>query len=872
MSKGRPTITTNGAIIWRETIATASHKLLSEVLAWEHLPEGAAGDIKRAVVHAEKAARTSYDNFERTFWLSSLGNLLARKYERTGALGDLQHAIMRTEEALDTMPSGHPDRPARLNNLGNCLGRRFELTGTIDDLEKAILHCGTAVELTPRFHPYQASRLSSLGNWLVRRYERTGNIENLEQAINRTQEAMELTTPNQLSRAAYTTSLGIMLALRYRQSKSPTDIWQAVSFAELAIMSTSTDSPNRANWLSNLGSILAVQYEETRSLNDLQYAIYCLKQALEEMPDYHPNRAASLNSLGDMIRYRYDQTQTTEDYWDCVSCFENSWACINAPPTVRIRAAYKAAKILLVHQNWERSSVLLNQALHLLPRVSSRISSRCDQLYMIREFAGLATLAASTSLLRSNGTLNALKLLEIGRGVISRLRFGPQVDLSCQQEPYQEAERKIYLCQSYPRTSIIPSSTFAQGNTVVTKHFKLSECYTALQCEGDIDEVDKSPDFGNSLYSPTEHELRAAASGGPVVVINVSPLRCDAILLEPNEIRSMLLPDLHHKDIVQNVELLKSTHTSLEGLPQAKKETEQILEWLWVTVTSPILHELGFKGPPADGKWPHVWWVPTGLLSLLPLHAAGRHDSTSFETVIDRVVSSYSPSVKALLCAQRRSLALCHVPKKIFLVSMEVTPCCLSLDTAREETMVVEELMPKLSKTRLENPCKKDVINGLQNCDIFHFAGHSMSDSEDPSRSRLLLSDWQENPLTAEDLLDLKLHDSQPFIAYLSACSTGANSAEQLQDESINLMTACQLAGFRHVVGSLWDVYDMYSIDAAKEFYRVLEGAREVSDEAVAWGVHMAARHIRQITRDQGNAAFGAGNPLAWAAYIHIGP
>jgi len=47
---------------------------------------------------------------------------------------------------------------------------------------------------------------------------------------------------------------------------------------------------------------------------------------------------------------------------------------------------------------------------------------------------------------------------------------------------------------------------------------------------------------------------------------------------------------------------------------------------------------------------PRLWWCPTGPLTILPLHTAGRHrDHRSGQNVLDRVVSSYTPAPRELL-------------------------------------------------------------------------------------------------------------------------------------------------------------------------------------------------------------------------------
>lgn len=51
-----------------------------------------------------------------------------------------------------------------------------------------------------------------------------------------------------------------------------------------------------------------------------------------------------------------------------------------------------------------------------------------------------------------------------------------------------------------------------------------------------------------------------------------------------------------------------------------------------------------------------VWWSPSGALSSAS-HAAGHH-SDSTRTALDRVVSSYAPTVRALQSARSREKAV----------------------------------------------------------------------------------------------------------------------------------------------------------------------------------------------------------------------
>ena len=373
--------------------------------------------------------------------------------------------------------------------------------------------------------------------------------------------------------------------------------------------------------------------------------------------------------------------------------------------------------------------------------------------------------------------------------------------------------------------------------------------------------------------------MMTAASFGPIIVINVSPYRCDAFLIEGHGIRTINLPNLHLRDIEENVKRLKSARSS--------PKVSRVLEWLWDVAAGPILDKLGFQETPSGDKWPHVWWIPTSMMSYLPLHAAGYHYANSSRTVLDRVVSSYSPSIKALLYARRYTART--NPSTTFdqalLISMPETRQLPPLPFAKAEVKMLSQLLsslPGLKLKELTNPSKEEVLGDLNVSKIFHFAGHGRSDHVDPSKSCLLLDDWQENLLTVEDLMGLKLSLNSPYLCYLSGCETGLTQVDKLLDEGIHLMSACQLAGFRHVIGSLWGIGDAASVDIAEGVYQTMISSGGMSNEAISQGLHKATRSLRDSFSRIGGvrrAMFeesemeetGIGDPMIWAPYIHVG-
>ncbi|KAH6984002.1 hypothetical protein EDB80DRAFT_591530, partial [Ilyonectria destructans] len=115
----------------------------------------------------------------------------------------------------------------------------------------------------------------------------------------------------------------------------------------------------------------------------------------------------------------------------------------------------------------------------------------------------------------------------------------------------------------------------------------------------------------------------------------------------------------------------------------------------------------------------------------------------------------------------------------------------------------------------------------------------------------------------------------------IGACSTGANEAERLADEGIHLVSAFQLAGFRHVVGTLFPASDEHCIDVARVLYETMRD-EGMTDVAVCRGLHRAVRALRggQIEKGQdarkafsldfGTPEKGLSNSY-WIPYVHFG-
>ena len=641
-------------------------------------------------------------------------------------------------------------------------------------------------------------------------------------------------------------------------------------------------------------------------MDDLDRAIVTSEQAVESTPDGHPARAMYLNNLGIALQRRFERTGSMEDLDRAIVTSEQALKSDTAPPSIRLKAASSCSDLLISQRSYDRAKPILQAAVQLLPMVSPRQLKRSDQQFNISQFANITSRAVSLHLADADDLYKSLQLLELGRGILPNLQLEVRSDISVLSashpdlaQQFRELRNQIDPpSRSFDSSVIEDSSATSNSTSILDSSKSIAERRALIKRFDDLLRYIRSlPGFDNFLQGPSESELHSLAEGGAIVVFNVSDIRSDAFLITPDEIRSVHLPLLRSdlvKDFtttnIRNLKLRKLNTTDAEPQVSAikthldgghninmerkarppnhlssKDATQNILKWLWDAAVNPVLTELGFLKTPDDDNWPHVWWVTSGLLARLPLHAAGDHTKGSKFNAIDRVVSSYIPTLKSLVYAREKAKNRSNdESRKVLLVAMSTTPYQNALPGAGKEVREIETLIANdISKTVLLQPTKSKVLDYLPECQIAHFACHGESNPNDPSQSRLLLEDWKEDPLSVADITALNLENAR--FAYLSACSAADNQVEALIDEGIHLTGACQLAGFPSVVGTLWHISDEYSVKVATEVYRKMCGTSDrIDPEKAAVALHLAVRNLRSELQS-------CENPLLWAPYIHMG-
>jgi tetratricopeptide (TPR) repeat protein len=850
---------------------------------------GRAEDLDEAIVLLRDAlAVIPAGDYNRAKCLTNLGSALWNRFDRTADQAELDEAIALLREAVAAGPAGRPQSAIYLNNLGGALRARYLRTGATEDLDESIDIARRALAAIPPGHLRIAWFQSNLGGDLQLRYRRTGSGVDLDEAVD-LQRAAVLDITDQEGIGRYRFNLATALFDRYRRTGSPGDLDEAVDLCRASATAAQSGDVGRAASLNQLGSALWTRFDATGSAADLDEAVTVLRSAVAASPPGAPGRADALTNLGVTLRSRFQRPGggAPADLRAAIETLVEATRIARARPTERIRAA-RTVSVLLADRDPHQAAELLEMAVRLLPEVAPRELTGRDRQYQLGTGlelgAGMAADAAALALADDGAAgdraARALSLLELGRAVLLTQSLETRGDLSDlrAREPalarrFVELRDALDQAQADPGTASSGDAAGYPGQQPDRRDLH----QLAAGFRDVLAHIRAIHEFADFLQPPSAAQLAEQAGAGAIAILNVSQYRSDAILLRPQGgITNIPLPDLEYKALTAKVtafyDFIGQANDDRETSEQreaAQRSIADTLEWLWDVAADPVLNELGYRQPPPAGApWPRLWWVPCGLLGALPIHAAGYHRSDPALSVLDRVISSYTPTVRTLAYAREHAARGGIGPLPALAVAMPVTEGLPPLDFAAREVDYIRAHIPQAAVfvesgagVTDQTPTRDRILRHMASCTVAHFACHGSNDSRDPSRSQLYLHDYADKPLTVAALSAVRLDRAQ--LAYLSACGTALNRNTHLLDEAIHLTAAFQLVGFARVIGTLWPINDNVSALIANSFYAGLkagDGDIDVSRAAVA--LHNSQRAIRDAIADY---------PSLWAPYLHMG-
>lgn len=851
-------------------------------------------------------AHTREDHPGRPMVLTNLGVGFCERYERWGRLSDLDSSVDSHRAACAAADEGSAYRPICLLNLGSVLAQRFMVTRDLADLDEAIRRMRESVRSTPPGNPDRGGRLASLAAALRMRYQHTDQVASLEESISLLREALRVVPPGATQRTLILDNLGVTLMLQdtgealqeaveilrgtrdvdhgtsserlrtgtnlatamYARildqqndrrelqiqkltligmtglldldsltelARSSVETLDQESLAELdqvvellvrTLRATPEEVAERSGTVGFLGLVLRTRSRLAESDQQFDQAVELLRMAVEGSAADSPSQAAAREMLAEALADHWKRSGEAASRDEAAEQFRQAVAVEAVAPAWRVGAAIRWAEFVAKAFGPAEAVEAYAIAVGLLDVTAWRGLGRDDQERVLAEYQGLASDAAACAIAAGTPEL-AVELLEQGRGVLLAQVIDARPDWDLLEHAAPELAARLSEIQD---ALDLPEPAKDDTDFLDRRHV------LARRRAETLAEIRALDGFSDFLLPPAFARLRTAAQDGTVVIVNTSAYRCDVLAVTQHGVQVIALPGLSAEAVAEIAGEFVAAHEAFthddDPDPEVLDAVPRTLQWLDEQLGTAV------RALPASSEpWPRLWWCPTGALAMLPLHAV----------TIDVAVSSYTPTLRALL--QARTVAASQGPP--LLVAMPYTPGEADLPGAELELYAVRAMLPGARTMVGPEATRAEVLGALPYSPWVHFACHAEQNPQVPSEGRLLLHD---GPLTVRQIAAARLNRAE--LAFLSGCET-ARGGDVLADECISLAATLQLAGYPHVIGTLWPISDAEAPRIVEEFYRAM-----AAGEGPALALHLAVRSLRER----------ASSPLLWAPFTHIGP
>ncbi|EJD03358.1 TPR-like protein [Fomitiporia mediterranea MF3/22] len=817
--------------------------------------------------------------------LNNLADSLHSQYQQRGAIKDLEEAIELNRTALKLRPAGHPDRFMSLGNLAYSLHTRFSQFGKTEDLEEAIVLERATVDLCPEGHLHRCTSLSNLAAFLQTRFMHNGRTEDLNEAVELHRATLELRPKGHPDRFMSLDNLAHSLHTRFFQYERVEDLHEVIELERAALEVCPKDHILRSLSLNNIADSLHTRYLQHRKTEDLEEAIELNRSAFELYPEDHSDRSLSLSNLANTLRTRFEEKGEVGDIEETVRLDRAALELRPEGHTLRSASLENLANSLYAKtkRQWRTEDFeewlarthdhgtgfaaykAIMSLLQLALTMNPTLRGQHDLLLRISDYRMLALEAASYAIEKDN-LENTVEILEQGRGLLwAQLRgFRTPLDRLAETneelvDRFRRVSRQLENLATSHEASTFGSTMSRRGSLApdmqtVLKSFdeqlKLKRQLSDEQ-EGIIGKIRRVPGFESFLATTPFEELKRAASEGPVIIVNHSKYRSDALIIHSSDNPTVTCIPIDEKFYEESIalcdELVETRRRLSPDSLEYDEKLREAMKTLWYRVASKVvvkLKELGI----AEGS--RIWWCPTSMLSVLPFHAAGPfEDGVALRYLCDYYVSSYTPTLGALINARIGG----HEDEPTVLVIGDV-----SLRSAKQEISNIRNCGVSTKLLVNKTVSREAVIRALQETTWVHFVCHGHLDAV-PFNSSFNLSGGE---LTLLDIVQANLPTAE--FAFLSACHTAEQPHDDAHDEVLHLAAAMQFSGFRSVIGSMWELLDEDGPAFARTVYEYMNDCEEgeVKYKRAAEGLRKAALNLKSRNGIRAER---------WVNLVHIG-
>ncbi|KEP45747.1 aromatic di-alanine and TPR containing protein [Rhizoctonia solani 123E] len=617
---------------------------------------------------------------------------------------------------------------------------------------------------------------------------------------------------------------------------------------------------------AELGVSYTDRYRRLGELADLEKAIECHTRALALTPEGHP--WFPTHSLYDALSLldRFNHTGHLACLTDSLHSFRKASQHHTGAPRDKFQHALWWAS-LASKQTLLNPIEAYQTAIDLLPQFIW-LGATTNQRYQDLSLTGNLAVNACIAAIRSSDHFLALEWLEHARCVVwnQSLMLRSPLDQLYSSHPDLATQLESISSQLHTSSFDTQLSPVASNSMTPEQAGQHRRCL-ATEYQSLLARTRQLPGFETFLQPLKADKLMSAVRNGPVVVLNCHTDSCDALVIMPghNQVAHLSLPNFTQQkarsarsemDALLGKKGLRQRGFKLLYETSNEDSFDRVLGTLWSDIVQPVLSHLGFLNKTTRDHLPHITWCPTGLLTFLPLHAAGDYSQPQSK-VFNYAISSYIPTLTALLTFTPSQF---NRSCRVLAIGQATTAGQNPLPGTTDELAHIKaRTHDKAEYSQLvdSQATTAAVLDAMEKHDWVHLACHANQDVRDPIKSGFHLHDGT---------LDLSAINRRSFknkgLAFLSACQT-ATGDENLPDEAIHLASGMLMAGYPSVIATMWSVDDRDAPFVADKVYAQLMKDGTLGNGEAGRALHYAVEGLREQV---GEKEFGR-----WVPYIHIG-
>ncbi|VDB82946.1 unnamed protein product [Peniophora sp. CBMAI 1063] len=844
------------------------------------------------------------------------GKALVNRFTRDGQPLDIERAVEVYGNLFEHMPHCYDD-VMLLHEMGVALHLRFETSEEWADLMSALRAHERAVELAPDSHREKSRLLDGLAMTWQTRYIFAPEMEYIDSAVSAHQRAIELALNEDSKKGLWLCHYGTSLRIRYDQSEDIRDLERAVAMHDNAWTLVPESNPLAPEVINELGLSLLERFkyvqEAHRNTYDVVRSVSAHRYAVQFAGEKHPKRLTLRRNLGHALRYRFqhvDRDDKRKTFKEAIDSFMDF-----APDVPGYRAEHltnAAACASMLSEN--RDFCSQNDIILAWTRFMDGFETEAAWLghTVHRRFRGLsrwgrdvATAVAAALEGNEPQVEQAAEWLEAGRAMIwsQVLSLRDRISLEIWQHDagmalqLRQYTRAIQEDVYAPLSATMPERSFEDLQVKeipsILRNPRSLHRRRVLDYEAVLESIREHEEFEDFRRRKSVLELLRSPHakqhlGGYIVFLTVHETRSDAIVIVPGEntsISSTRLQRLTYKtaERVSNAwaeVLWKYGVTRERGedprapvRPEAdsnvQKKLHKVLKILWDYVVYPVLQFIESEGLQCQGmpgRLPHITWCPSGALTELPLHAAGDYEVPSGPRAYNCFVSSYAPSLSALIRGSEQAFLKRSQYPSALIVTQPNTPNHTPLPCTEKERVCLQNILARAQIPYQAMVHREATVLDVQGAiDLhswLHLACHGKQEWNDPLKSAFALYD---GPLSIPDVM--RTAGEKAELAFLSACQT-ARGDLNLKEEASHLAAGMLAVGFCAVVGTMWSIGDADAPIVVEAFYTKLIEMRNqdlvgVGETGAAYALHEAVGRLREQV--------GESKIVKWAPFVHYG-